>query len=359
MFTYKTVSCCSIHRRQKYKSLLGIEILMCISIPFIFSLLPMVSIATPAQKIAQATSQLGVNRPTLKVGSQGEPVSELQAVLKLLGFYTGEVNGIYNESTANAVSQFQQAAGLNPNGIADANTWQRLFPGEPIASSSVSSSNSASNSANKFPAPSSTSNSNVVVVPSREQKVTNTTTTTNRVVNSKPEPKPSTRVTTANSKPEPKPTTTRVVNSKPESKPSTRVATANSQRTSSRQSSSRTRSSTGSQRTTRIQQTARSGSNNRTQQSTRRSSTRTQETAYAQHTSEGFPILRIGMRGSEVTKLQQRLRRLGFLEESNIDGDFGATTEAAVIALQKRYGLEADGVVGGATWEVLMQRRGR
>jgi peptidoglycan hydrolase-like protein with peptidoglycan-binding domain len=34
-------------------------------------------------------------------------------------------------------------------------------------------------------------------------------------------------------------------------------------------------------------------------------------------------------------------------------------TEEAVKAAQKRYGLEPDGVVGGATWEVLLRRSPR
>ncbi|NES85256.1 MAG: peptidoglycan-binding protein, partial [Moorea sp. SIO2B7] len=44
----------------------------------------------------------------------GSVVSELQAALKLLGYYDGSVNGIYSESSAIAVSRFQQAAGLPP-----------------------------------------------------------------------------------------------------------------------------------------------------------------------------------------------------------------------------------------------------
>jgi peptidoglycan hydrolase-like protein with peptidoglycan-binding domain len=42
--------------------------------------------------------------------------------------------------------------------------------------------------------------------------------------------------------------------------------------------------------------------------------------------------------------------------DEGIDGDFGPTTETAVKALQKRYGLEPDGVVGGSTWEILLRR---
>ena len=61
------------------------------------------------------------------------------------------------------------------------------------------------------------------------------------------------------------------------------------------------------------------------------------------------------MRNPEVRRLQQRLKQLGFLT-GDIDGDFGVVTEAAVKAAQQRYGLEADGVVGGATWEALLRR---
>jgi peptidoglycan hydrolase-like protein with peptidoglycan-binding domain len=62
------------------------------------------------------------------------------------------------------------------------------------------------------------------------------------------------------------------------------------------------------------------------------------------------------MRGPEVVKLQERLKRLGFLD-GDADGDFGTSTEAAVKAAQQRYGLEPDGVAGGATWDVLTRRR--
>ncbi len=104
------------------------------------------------QKVAQATPPVIVNRPILKTGSQGAEVSELQAALKLLGYFTGTVNGFYGESTAIAVSQFQQAAGLNPDGITGAATWNRLFPNQPSAK--TPSSTSSSNPASAFPVPS-------------------------------------------------------------------------------------------------------------------------------------------------------------------------------------------------------------
>lgn len=73
-------------------------------------------------------------RPALKIGSRGSDVTELQAALKLLGFYNGEVDGIFSQSTAKAVSEFQKAAGTAPDGIVGQDTWNRLFPAAPSAS---------------------------------------------------------------------------------------------------------------------------------------------------------------------------------------------------------------------------------
>lgn len=72
-------------------------------------------------------------RPNLRIGSQGVVVAELQAALKLLGFYPNRVDGNYAESTVIAVSRFQQAAGLNPDGIMNTATWEKLFPVQPPA----------------------------------------------------------------------------------------------------------------------------------------------------------------------------------------------------------------------------------
>jgi peptidoglycan hydrolase-like protein with peptidoglycan-binding domain len=309
---------CRMEKRQKNwwtkrtKSLSAIEILLFSTTPLLIASTAVVSIAAP-QKIAQVNPGNSINRPTLKVGSQGERVAELQAALKLLGFYSGVVDGTYSENTASAVVRFKQAAGLNPDGIVDAGTWQRLFPKEPVVASTVSSSQPRFNSATNFP------------VPTQASNLTN-------VANPNPNP-PRKAVTQVATSPEPKPTTPKKAVTQVVTNPEPRPATPRKATTSSTQKKP-----------------------NRTTSTTRtQSNTTTKRTPGIQYTSEGLPILRIGLRGSEVVKLQQQLKKLGFLK-GDADGDFGITTETAVKAAQKRYGLEADGVVGGSTWEVLLRR---
>ena len=64
------------------------------------------------------------------------------------------------------------------------------------------------------------------------------------------------------------------------------------------------------------------------------------------------PLLRTGMLGDEVTKLQRRLFELNYYH-GVIDGQFGPGTKEAVILFQQTNHLEADGVVGPATRDLL------
>ena len=261
-------------------------LLLFFAVPVIIAASNAVTIAAP-QKISQATPGVDLNRPTLGIGSQGERVSELQGALKLLGFYTGAVDGNYNNITANAVSRFKQAAGLKADGVVDAATWQKLFPSQPTTASTV-----AAPKPNPKP-------TQPVIVPAQPNSI--------RRATPQPEPRPA----------QPRQTTT----PKPQ-RPTARPATTR----------------TTPPRTPQIP--------------------RFERTPGIQYTTEGLPILRLGNRGSEVGKLQEVLKRLGFLS-GDVDGDFGPTTETAVKAAQSRYGLEPDGVAGGATWQVLLERSQR
>ena len=58
--------------------------------------------------------------------------------------------------------------------------------------------------------------------------------------------------------------------------------------------------------------------------------------------------LKRGSRGDLVRQLQTRLRSWGYYS-GTVDGVYGAKTESAVRAFQKRNGLTADGIVGQKT----------
>ena len=75
------------------------------------------------------------------------------------------------------------------------------------------------------------------------------------------------------------------------------------------------------------------------------------DTAYKNadsNTSTDDDSLRKGATGAAVKTLQTNLKKLGFYT-AYVDGSFGATTESAVKAFQKKYGLTSDGVAGSAT----------
>ena len=281
------------------------------STPLLFGSSTVASIAAPQRQIAQVVVGASMNRPTLKLGSEGVPVRELQGALKLLGFYKGEVNGIFTQSTQASVSSFQRAAGLKSDGVVDDNTWQTLFPNV-TTSAEVADTPTPPPSIDDFPMPTESFGSVRTVNNSIQPRRPITPAVNSPVRNVQPSPEP-TPATPAKPKPKPKPrqTTTRKPKPAPRQAATTRTRTTN----------------TSSQR----------------------------KTPVIQYTAQGLPILRPGMRGSQVVKLQEKLSNLGFLK-SGVDGDFGPVTLEAVKAFQKRNGLEADGVVGGATWRLLDKR---
>ena len=66
-----------------------------------------------------------------------------------------------------------------------------------------------------------------------------------------------------------------------------------------------------------------------------------------------YPTLSQGQTGAAVTKLQQRLRQLGYFN-TNPTGNFGRITKDAVIAFQRSYRITANGIVNRQTWNALM-----
>lgn len=256
-----------------------------------------------ALTVAQQLPTTPINRPLLRLGSEGQAVTELQATLKLLGYYSDVVDGVYRESTAIAVSQFQQAAGLTPDGITGPATWNRLFPSTPpsVVRSSPTPTSSSTSPVVVRSSPASTSGS-------KPTSARSSPTSSNNSASSFPVP---TIIQSTN-------TGDRVDKAAPED-PAGR-------RQSNRQNLNQPASTQANPSTATNPQTA----------------------------AVTLPILRQGMQGPAVVQLQERLKRLGFLQGS-VDGVFGEATQAAVKAAQQKFNLEPDGVVGSATWSALLR----
>ena len=79
-----------------------------------------------------------------------------------------------------------------------------------------------------------------------------------------------------------------------------------------------------------------------------------QSRTYSRNTSSGqYPVLSQGKTGAAVTRLQQRLRQLGYLN-ANPTGNFGPMTRDAVIAFQRNYRISGNGIVNQQTWNALL-----
>ena len=73
---------------------------------------------------------------TLRRGSKGAAVTQLQQALKNLGFYTMKIDGIYGKGTQAAVKAYQRKNGLVADGIAGPKTLGKLYAnGTPAAAS--------------------------------------------------------------------------------------------------------------------------------------------------------------------------------------------------------------------------------
>ena len=69
-------------------------------------------------------------------------------------------------------------------------------------------------------------------------------------------------------------------------------------------------------------------------------------------TTSGYPTLRRGCTSTYVLVLQDALNALGYSTRT-LDGKFGANTESALKAFQRRVGLAADGICGCNSWKKL------
>src|SRR5690606_8316197 len=82
------------------------------------------------------------------------------------------------------------------------------------------------------------------------------------------------------------------------------------------------------------------------------------QTYYSSEETFGNDTLKYGYQGGDVYELQGRLKYLGFYH-GDVDGDFGYQTLTSVKNFQYKFGMKADGIVGGKTkvklWEATKQ----
>ena len=69
-------------------------------------------------------------KPTIRRGSRGDLVRELQDTLETLGYDPGGIDGIFGVKTYNALVRFQTDAKLDPDGVCGPKTWAALYTAE-------------------------------------------------------------------------------------------------------------------------------------------------------------------------------------------------------------------------------------
>lgn len=70
---------------------------------------------------------------TIRLNDQGELVTKVQTRLRELGYYTGDTTGVYDKATQTATKAFQRANSIKVDGVCGAETQQKLLGGGGLA----------------------------------------------------------------------------------------------------------------------------------------------------------------------------------------------------------------------------------
>ena len=77
-------------------------------------------------EVAQTQVEMVISAATLRQGSTGSEVKEVQRRLKTWGYYNGNVDGVFGAATRAAVIAFQKKNGLTADGIVGKATYAAL-----------------------------------------------------------------------------------------------------------------------------------------------------------------------------------------------------------------------------------------
>jgi N-acetylmuramoyl-L-alanine amidase len=75
---------------------------------------------------------------SLSYGDEGVDVVSLQVQLRIMGFYNGEIDGLFGKDTLRAVKRFQLMKGLEPDGIIGSKSFNYLEKGNYLKQNSFS-----------------------------------------------------------------------------------------------------------------------------------------------------------------------------------------------------------------------------
>ena len=269
----------------------------------------------------QSTVAAGNTSTTLRSGSSGSSVSQLQQRLKELEYYSGTVDGKYGTGTANAVKAFQENNNLRADGVAGPATQTAMYAFSAVKASSTGG------------------------APSSSGTTTTSTTTTRATPTPRPTAVPSVSGRTdvylkiGDSNNNVKTMQTRLValgylSGTPDGnfQETTEAAVVAFQKRNSLYDDG----VAGPQTLVKLYSSSAKKANS---------------------VVANLGALRRGTNGGAVRALQQQLKNRGYYTGS-IDGDYGAATEMAVMAFQSANGLNADGVAGTATMNALYSGSG-
>ena len=247
------------------------------------------------------TTPVTTNPNTLKYGDSGSRVTELQTALVKLGYDTNGVDGRFGAGTQRAVISFQKDNGLEADGLAGTKTLELLYKKADGTSSSSGSSSSGTSTGLTRTLRRGYTGDDVIAVQERLKELGYYTGSIDGVYGSG-----SIAAATAFQK-------NNGLKVDGLTGQSTYAALFSSSAVAAGSSSSSGSSSSGS--------------------------------------SSTYVKLQSGDKGTEVKKLQQALKDLGY--DVSADGTYGPITVAAVIAFQKLNGLDDDGIAGAKTQTVL------
>ena len=253
------------------------------------------------------------NPNTLQSGDSGSKVTQLQNALKLLGFYTGGVDGKFGSGTKKAVMQFQRVNGLTVDGLAGTQTQKLLYSQVDSGVSGGSSSSGSSSSGTSSGTSGFTrtlrkgyTGADVIAVQQKLKELGFYSGSVDGVYG---------------------------------------TGSIAAVKKFQQQNGLTADGLVGSRTYTALMSASTGSSSNSGSDNSSSSSDSTSGQDYAEGT------LSYGSSGTEVKKMQQALKALGY--NVSADGSYGALTQMAVTQFQKRNGLTADGVAGSATLKLL------